>query len=422
MRVALAQAHAAQAAGEVPVGAVVVREGRAIGHGHNAPVGAHDPTAHAEITALRSAARALGNYRLSGCTLYVTLEPCAMCAGAMLHARVDRVVYGAADSKAGAAGSVVDLFGNARLNHQTQVQGGVMADECGALLRDFFKTRRVTADPLRDDALRTPDEAFAGLLDYPWQPHYVSDLPALGGLRLHYVDEGPRAAGTAWLCLHDAPCWSYQYRHLIAGFAASKQRVIAPDLIGFGKSDKPKKAAVHRLEWHGRVLSEWIEWLDLRGVAIVATGWSGVLAVALMAAAPDRYRGFAWIDAPLSSDGRWIRHQASDELLLLRPRANVAVWLRRWWRKWSTAEQTAYAVPFPSSGYGAALRAFSGPGSDKLKAESAGLWQSTRAAWDGPVLRIRGASQLACDWADDADRQALQLTTWLDGCGALPKP
>ena len=195
MGLALEQARLAAAAGEVPVGAVVVRNGQVIGVGHNAPVVSQDPTAHAEIMALREAAGALGNYRLDGCDLYVTLEPCAMCSGAMLHARLRRVVFGAADPKTGAAGSVVDLFAQSRLNHQTEVQGGVLGEACGALLGEFFKARRqearTSADPLRDDALRTPDPAFADLPGYPWQPRYINDLPSLAGLRMHYLDEGP---------------------------------------------------------------------------------------------------------------------------------------------------------------------------------------------------------------------------------------
>src|SRR6476620_11249092 len=123
MQEALARARQAQAAGEVPVGAVVVHEGRVVGRGHNHPVGAHDPTAHAEIAALREAARALGNYRLPGCELYVTIEPCAMCAGAIMHARIRRLVFGAPDPKTGACGSIVDLFAEPRLNHHTTVTG-----------------------------------------------------------------------------------------------------------------------------------------------------------------------------------------------------------------------------------------------------------------------------------------------------------
>lgn len=139
---ALALARAAGERDEVPVGAVVVRDGVVIGRGGNAPVAASDPTAHAEIAALRDAARTLGNYRLPGCALYVTLEPCAMCAGAIMHARIARLVFGARDPKTGACGSVVDLFAQARLNHHATVTEGVRAAECAALLSSFFAARR----------------------------------------------------------------------------------------------------------------------------------------------------------------------------------------------------------------------------------------------------------------------------------------
>jgi tRNA(adenine34) deaminase len=142
MRRAIALAAQAAALAEVPVGALVVLDGKVIGEGYNAPISDADPTAHAEVRALRAAARALGNYRMPGSTLYVTLEPCAMCVGAILHARVGRVVFGAPDPKTGAAGSVVDLFANERLNHHTSVTGGVLAEECGALLREFFAGKR----------------------------------------------------------------------------------------------------------------------------------------------------------------------------------------------------------------------------------------------------------------------------------------
>ncbi len=142
MRRALALADTAGAQGEVPVGAVVVLDGVLVGEGFNAPIGEHDPTAHAEVRALRAAARHVGNYRLPGAVLYVTLEPCAMCAGAIIHARVSRVVFGAADPKTGACGSVIDLFAEARLNHHARVEGGVLACECGERLRAFFRERR----------------------------------------------------------------------------------------------------------------------------------------------------------------------------------------------------------------------------------------------------------------------------------------
>jgi tRNA(adenine34) deaminase len=145
MRRALELARAAGAEGEVPVGAVVVSGGRIVGEGANRPIAGHDPTAHAEIVALRAAAAALGSYRLNDAVLYVTLEPCAMCAAAMVHARVRRVVFGAFDPKAGAAGSLIDLFRLQGLNHRVDAFGGVLADECGALLSGFFEARR--ADP-----------------------------------------------------------------------------------------------------------------------------------------------------------------------------------------------------------------------------------------------------------------------------------
>ena len=139
---ALALARAAAERGEVPVGAIVVRDGVIMGRGGNASIGGSDPTAHAEIAALREAARGANNYRLPGCELFTTLEPCAMCAGAMLHARIARVVYGARDPKSGACGSVIDLFGEPRLNHHASVTGGVRGDECGKLLSGFFAARR----------------------------------------------------------------------------------------------------------------------------------------------------------------------------------------------------------------------------------------------------------------------------------------
>ena len=143
MREALSMARSAECLGEVPVGAVVVLDGAIVGRGFNSPIGESDPTAHAEIAALRDAARNLENYRLPGCELFVTLEPCAMCAGAILHSRIARVVYGARDPKTGVHGSVVDLFAVERLNHHTQIEGGVLADECGRLLSGFFANRRV---------------------------------------------------------------------------------------------------------------------------------------------------------------------------------------------------------------------------------------------------------------------------------------
>ncbi|MDT3669074.1 MAG: tRNA adenosine(34) deaminase TadA [Aromatoleum sp.] len=142
MRAALEQARIAGSCDEVPVGAVVVLDGEIVGRGFNQPIGRNDPTAHAEVMALRDAGTRLSNYRLPGCELYVTLEPCAMCSGAIMHSRIARVVYGARDPKTGVAGSVIDLFAELRLNHHAQISGGVLADECGSLLSGFFAARR----------------------------------------------------------------------------------------------------------------------------------------------------------------------------------------------------------------------------------------------------------------------------------------
>ena len=270
---ALRLAQQAAAVGEVPVGAVVVRDGQLLGEGCNAPIGQHDPTAHAEMQALRQAARRTGNYRLEGCTLYVTLEPCTMCSGALLQARVGRVVFGAREPKTGAAGSVLDVFALPQLNHHTQVQGGVRAHACAAVLAEFFQARRLaqrqTAQPLRQDALRTPARRFAHLPDWPWQERYTATLPTLEGLRLHYVDEGA-ATAPVWLLLHDAQGSGYGLRYLMAALLDAGQRVLVPDWIGFGRSDKPKKSSWHTREKHLQILRELLEFLHISPARWVA--------------------------------------------------------------------------------------------------------------------------------------------------------
>ena len=390
MRQALAQAQAAGQAGEVPVGAVVVRGGEVIATGRNAPVQGHDPTAHAEIVALRAAAQRLGNYRLEDCTLYVTLEPCAMCSGAMLHARVPRVVFGAADPKTGAAGSVVDLFASPQLNHQTQVQGGVLADECAALLAAFFRERRSqhraearAAHPLRDDALRTPDACFAHLPGYPWPPHYLSDLPALAGLRLHYLDEGPQDAPITWLCLHGNPAWSYLYRRMLPVFTAAGHRVVAPDLMGFGRSDKPKKTSFHTFDGHRQVLLELVERLDLQRVVLVVQDWGGILGLTLPMALPERFAGLlamntllATGDVPLSQGFLDWRQMCADK-----PLFGVGRLLGRGNPHLGVDECAAYDAPFRDAGHRAALRAFPAMVPDHPQAPGAALSRAARDFW-----------------------------------------
>jgi len=365
MQLALAQAQLAQAHGEVPVGAVVVHEGRVVAQAHNAPISQNDPTAHAEIVALRLAALELGNYRLDDCTLYVSLEPCAMCVGAILHARLKRVVWGAAEAKTGAAGSVIDLFANTQLNHQTQHSGGVLARQASQLMQDFFKNQRAvhkhhSPAPLREDALRTPEACFADIPDYPWQAHYINDLPSLGGLRMHYLDEGPKDAKVTWLCLHGNPAWSYLYRKMIPVFLQAGQRVVAPDMPGFGKSDKPKKDSAHSFTWHRQVLLEFVEDLDLQDIHMVVQDWGGMLGLTLPMAQAQRYQGLLVMNTtlatalqPLSPGFLAWRQMCADK-----PSFDVGRLFGRGNPQMSPAECAAYNAPFPDAGHRAALRAF----------------------------------------------------------------
>jgi len=413
MALALQEAQAAAAKGEVPVGAVVVKDGVVIAVGRNSPIADHDPTAHAEIVALRAAAKALGNYRLEGCELFVTLEPCAMCAGAMLHARLKRVVFGAADTKTGAAGSVTNLFNNIALNHQTEVEGGVLADEASVMLQGFFQDKREIIKqeaklkhPLRSDALRTPDAAFDNLPGYPWQPHYVSNLPALEGLRMHYLDEGEsdvaiEAFGqTTYLCLHGNPAWSYLYRKMIPSFLESGSRVVAPDLIGFGKSDKPKKDAFHTFTWHRQVLIELIERLDLQNIVLVVQDWGGILGLTLpheFYKKSNRIKGLLVMNTALGTGDTPLSQGFQDwrEMCRKNPEFKIDKLFARGNPQMSPAECAAYMAPFPEKGFRAATRAFPPMVPDVPQADGAEVSRKARDfwinEWDSPTLMAVGA-------------------------------
>jgi tRNA(adenine34) deaminase len=397
MGLALQQAQQALAAGEVPVGAVVVKDGQVIAQASNAPIASHDPTAHAEVRALRQAAQVLGNYRLDGCELFVTLEPCVMCAGAMLHARLKRVVFGAFDPKTGAAGSVLNVFANAQLNHQTQIQGGVLAQEGGDILKSFFQAKRVNPWPLRDDAVRPSETAFADLPDYPWAAHYLNDLPALQGLRMHYLDEGPVDAPITWLCLHGNPAWSYLYRKMIPVFLAAGHRVVAPDMPGFGKSDQPKKLEAHSFSWHREVLLQFVERLNLQRVNLVVQDWGGILGLTLPMAAAQRYQGLLVMntslttgEAPLSAGFLSWREMCAKS-----PEFSVSRLFARGNPQMSKAECDAYDAPFPDAGHRAALRAFPAmvpefahsPGAD-ISRQARDFW---RNSWQGHSFMAVGA-------------------------------
>ena len=402
MQLALAQAELALAAGEVPVGAVLVRDGVVIAQGHNAPIAEHDPSAHAEMQVLRQAAAALANYRLEDCTLYVTLEPCTMCAGAILNARLAKVVWGAAEPKTGACGSVIDVFAQSQLNHHTLSQGQVMAEECALPLQTFFKQHRLAhkaqaaAMRLRDDAVRTPDMAFDNLPGYPWQANYISDLPTLNGLRMHYLDEGPVDAEVTWLCLHGNPAWSYLYRHMVPVFVAAGHRVIAPDMPGFGKSDKPKKDSAHTFEWHRSVLLEFIEALDLRHIQLVVQDWGGILGLTLPMAQPWRYQSLLLMNTLLATGEQPLSpgFLAWKKMCADKPLFDVGKLFARGNPQMSVEECAAYNAPFPDAGHRAALRAF--PPMVPSGVESPGAAVSRQAAdfwanhWQGSSMMFIG--------------------------------
>jgi tRNA(adenine34) deaminase len=288
------------------------------------------------------------------------------------------------------------VYARPSLNPHTQVSGGVLAQECGQLLKDFFKPRRINAEPLREDGLRTPDSAFASLPDYPWPPHYVSDLPSAAGWRLHYLDEGPRDAPLTWLCLHGNPTWSYVYRRMTPVFLAAGHRVVAPDMLGFGKSDKPKREDFHGFERHRKVLLELVERLDLQRVVLTVQDWGGILGLTLPMQAPERYIGLLAMNTLLATGQQplspgflawrqWCKSQSQYDVgrLLLRGNAHL-----------SQAEAAAYNAPFPDAGYRAALRAFpqrvpedfDDPGAE-LSRKAQVFWQQD---WQGRSLLAIG--------------------------------
>ena len=244
--------------------------------------------------------------------------------------------------------------------------------------------------------IRTPDERFAGLPDYPWPAKYSDSLPSLRGLRLHYLDEGPRDAAITWLCLHGNPTWSYLYRHMIPVFAAAGHRVVVPDLPGFGKSDKPTEVAQHTFTWHRAVLREFVEALELGAVNLVVQDWGGLLGLTLPLAAPERYRGvlvmntyLATAEEPLPAGFiQW------REMCRAKPDFSISRLFARGNPQMSAAACAAYDAPFPTLGHRAATRAFPDmvpehPSDDgvAISRQAAAFWANE---WDGRSMMAIG--------------------------------
>lgn len=379
MLLALEQARLAQALGEVPVGAVVVFEGEVVGRGHNRCIIDCDPTAHAEVVALRDAACRLGNYRLTGADLYVTLEPCCMCSGAIFQARLRRVVYGARDPRAGAAGSALNLFAVPELNAHTRVEPGPMAEACSDLLKAFFAPRRRKPEPLRDDALRTPEACWVGWDVAGATSCYVSDLPAARGLRVHWLDSHPDGSGEgAWLLLHGRRAWSQAWHAWWPGLTAEGRRALAPDLIGYGRSDKPKKPQAHRLLQQVHVLAELLERLDLRAVQVMAEDLGALLVACLPPSARVRL----------------------DRVWVLEPPCGAYE---------SAVEHGWEAVPYPSRSFRAADQALAQAPADLVEALALG-----GSGPCPPMARVRLANTLGPrrpldDWVNQSMPYLLDL-------------
>lgn len=328
-----------------------------------------------------------------------------MCGGAMLHARVDCVVYGAAEPRTGAAGSVLNVFGYPEINHQTQVIRGVLADECGALMADFFQQRRrdkkaLQPHPLKDWALRNSDEEFAHLPGWPWQPRWRSDLPALQGLRMAAVDEGPESAPLTWLCVHDSPAWGYAFKEVLPQFLAAGHRVVVPDLPGLGRSDQPKKESKHSARWHAQVLRELVQALDLKNVIICGQGDGGRLA---LAAAVDeaRFSG-AWL-----MDVWPLAEQPAARRELFEQAARKPGWdVGRAISGAQVDEARVWNMPFAQSGHRAALKAWPRVQSElpEVPADWLMRWAGAGKLWlQGPAPWLAAWLQAVPQLSDHAE-------------------
>jgi len=348
MQLALSQAAEAEQAGEVPVGAVVVKNGVVVGVGRNQTLETGDPTAHAEVLALRAAAKKIGNHRLDGLELFVTLEPCPMCSGAIFHSRLSRLVYGATDPKTGSAGSVTNLFEIPQLNHHTVVVSGTLADQCAQQLQSFFQKLRSTKSknkfPLREDALRSNEADFSVFHDFLKNGCFWMSSE---GWRVHYIDASDVNASKTMLFLHDFPFWSYQSVKILDKLKSFGYRVIAPDLIGCGLSDKPKRSDWHCAPNHAKVVGELINYLEVNSLEVVTLGRSGYLLDFL--AAMQNFSIVRVLKIDLQSNV--IRN--FSEL-----KANKLIWKKNllpYLKSFDQFPLQAALTPFPDTGYSAVL-------------------------------------------------------------------
>lgn len=244
--------------------------------------------------------------------------------------------------------------------------------------------------------VRTPDDRFDELPGYPWPAHYTSALPALGGLRLHYLDEGPRDAPFTWLCLHGNPAWSYVYRHMIPVFLTAGHRVVAPDLPGFGKSDKPTDVAQHTFSWHRQVLLEFVEALDLQRVNLVVQDWGGLLGLTLPMASPARYCGLLLMNTHLATAEEPLPDGFLQWRAMCRGKPDFAIsrLFSRGNPQMSAAECAAYDAPFPGPDFRVSTRAFpemvpEHPTADgaAVSREAAVFWSQQ---WEGSTMMAVG--------------------------------
>lgn len=303
MQLALEQAQVGETLGEVPVGAVLALGDQVIAVGHNQTISQCDPTAHAEIVAIRAAAQALGNYRLSQCRMYVTLEPCAMCMGAILHGRIAQLYFAAFDPKTGACGSVLDLAAEPRINHHCQVHGGVLQAQCADYLVGYFhrlrsRKRQSSNAPLREDALRMDSASLSPLMKKA-QPMLVDDLVALHGLRMQVwcSPASEISPERLVLCLHGTCSWSYIYRDLLSADLPPNLKVWAVDLPGHGGSDKTKKGEEHLdLIFQLEVLKEFLLRAETPDIHIVAQDSGCELAVYLAASGEINVSGLTLLN------------------------------------------------------------------------------------------------------------------------------